>query len=93
VQIDDVGSLSTPQLTGLMSRISAELTARLLSDSPPPAAPAPTWALTADEAARMLGKSRRWLFQHKHLPFIRPITRKTLVCDEARLKHWVATRR
>jgi len=93
VQID-IDILSTEQLAGLVSRLSAELTARLLTASPSPAGPpAPEWALTAAEAARKLGKSRRWLFEHAaELPFIRRVSRKTLVADEAGLKRWIASR-
>jgi hypothetical protein len=39
---------------------------------------------------RLTGKTRRWLFRHKHLPFIRVISRKTLIGDEALLKRCTA---
>jgi hypothetical protein len=49
--------------------------------------------IDADEAARLLGKPRRWLFDHaKRLPFARRISRKTLMCDEAGLHRWIASR-
>jgi hypothetical protein len=52
-----------------------------------------SWSLSADEAAKKLGKSRRWLFRHANgLPFARRVSRKTLVCDEAGLNRWVANR-
>ena len=49
--------------------------------------------LSADEAATVLGKPRRWLFDNaKRLPFVRRISRKTLLCDPAGLHRWIASR-
>jgi hypothetical protein len=50
--------------------------------------------LDADEAAALLHKPRRWLFEHKRtLPFVTIVSRKALLCSEAGLKKWLATRR
>jgi hypothetical protein len=57
------------------------------------AAGAATWNLGADQAATILSVTRRWLFRHKHLPFVRLISRKKLVCDEAKLRAWIASRK
>jgi hypothetical protein len=50
--------------------------------------------LEADEAAALLHKPRRWLFEHaKTLPFVTRVSRKVLLCSETGLKKWLATRR
>jgi hypothetical protein len=55
--------------------------------------PLPEAPLSADEAARMLGKSRRWVFKHaKRLPFVHRVSRKTLACDAVGLRRWLASR-
>jgi len=47
--------------------------------------------LDADEIAAALGQERRWVFEHiKDLPFVRRISRKALVADEAELLGWRA---
>jgi hypothetical protein len=63
-------------------------------EEPPPAEPTDEeWNLTIEDMMRMTSKSRRWLFENKHLPFIRQVSRKTLVGDRALLKKWIANRR
>jgi hypothetical protein len=57
------------------------------------AAPVAEWSLTIEDMMRLTGKTRRWLFRHKHLPFIRVISRKTLIGDELLLKRWIAHQR
>jgi hypothetical protein len=57
------------------------------------AAPVAEWSLTIEDMMRWTGKTRRWLFRHKHLPFIRVISRKTLIGDEALLKRWIVQQR
>ena len=50
--------------------------------------------LDADETAALLHKPRRWLFENKkNLPFVTTVSRKVLLCSEAGLKKWLATRR
>jgi hypothetical protein len=50
--------------------------------------------LDVDQAAELLHKPRRWLFEHKKtLPFVTIVSRKVLLCSEAGLKKWLATRR
>lgn len=54
---------------------------------------APSRMIDADEAAAILHRPRRWLFDHaKRLPFVRRISRKTLLCDEAGLHRWLQSR-
>jgi hypothetical protein len=41
-----------------------------------------------------LDKSRRWVFrQASRLPFVRRISRKTLLASESGLNRWIAARR
>ncbi len=50
--------------------------------------------LDVDEAAALLGVSRRWLYRHsKTLPFTRPISRKIVRYSETGIRKWLATRR
>jgi hypothetical protein len=50
--------------------------------------------LEVDEAAALLHKPRRWLFEHaKSLPFAIRVSRKVLLCSEAGLKKWLAAPR
>jgi hypothetical protein len=51
------------------------------------------WSLTIEDMMRMTGKTRRWLFRHKHLPFIRVISRKTVIGDADLLHKWIAAQR
>jgi len=65
------------KLTTLSAALAARLPGGGGGKSELPAAP--EFKLSIDDMMRMTGKSRRWLFEHKHLPFIRVISRKTLV--------------
>ena len=51
--------------------------------------------LDADEIARALGVSRRWVFRNarEKLPFVRRISRKALSCSEAALRRWRESQR
>jgi hypothetical protein len=49
--------------------------------------------ITIERACEMLGCSRRWLFRHKSLPFVKRLSRKNLVVDAAKLKAWIADNR
>jgi hypothetical protein len=56
--------------------------------------PTADFSLDADEAAAMLRKPRRWLFENaERLPFVRRISKKTLLCSESGLKRWVQAQR
>jgi hypothetical protein len=95
-EIESATSVPAEQIPVLLARLAAlqgALAARLLTTSIPAAAPAPEWALTADDVARRLGRSRRWVFRNaKRLPFVRRVSRKVIVADEAALKRWIASR-
>lgn len=52
------------------------------------------FTLNADDVAARLDKSRRWVFrQASRLPFVRRISRKTLLASESGLNRWIAARR
>lgn len=56
----------------------------------PPAPSSPDRLLTAEEAAAVLGVSRRWLYAHAgHLPFARHLSRRALRFSEAGLRRWI----
>ena len=47
--------------------------------------------LTAEQAAALIGVSRRWIYRNAaRLPFTRRISRKTLRFSEAGLHRWIA---
>jgi HD superfamily phosphodiesterase len=47
--------------------------------------------LTADEAAALLHKDRRWLYRNAHrLPFVRRVSRKSILISESGLQQWLA---
>jgi|SRR5262252_2600773 len=50
--------------------------------------------LTAEEAAKLIGVNRKWLYRHANkLPFTRRISRKNLCVSEAGLRRWLAWRK
>lgn len=50
--------------------------------------------LDVEEAAALLGVTKRWLYRHaKQLPFTRPISPKILRFSEAGIRRWLASRR
>lgn len=90
----DLQSLTNDQLTEIAAQSTAELGRRLLLSQLAAIPALPEEPLSADEACRMIGKSRRWLFGHaKELPFVRRVSRKTIVCDPVVLRRWLANRR
>ena len=51
-------------------------------------------ALSAAQAAAMIGVSRQWLYRHtRTLPFTRKLSRKKTVYSEAGIRRWPAMRR
>jgi hypothetical protein len=82
-----------PTVLGHLASLQSALTARLL-DIPGSSEPAvPEWTLTIEDLMRLTGQSRRWIFQRAdELPFVKRITRKTLIGDETRLRRWIDRR-
>jgi hypothetical protein len=71
----------------LAARIAS---AEVAAPAPAPAAPADEM-LTIDEAAALLRRSRRWLYRNAdRLPFVKRVSRKSLLCSKARLMRWLA---
>jgi hypothetical protein len=67
--------------------------AATLAVTEPESAPDAEWTLTIEDLVKRTGKSRRWLFEHSDLPFIRRLTARTLVGDAARLNAWLERKR
>ena len=50
--------------------------------------------LTADEAAKMLGMKKSWLYRHSgELPFTRRLSRRAIRFSEKGIRRWLETRR
>ncbi len=50
--------------------------------------------LTVDEAAPILKHKRRWIYRNAAtLPFVKRLSRKSLVCSKQGIDRWLATRR
>ena len=50
--------------------------------------------LTADEAAKMLGMKKSWLYRHSgELPFTRRLSRRAVRFSEKGIRRWLETRR
>jgi hypothetical protein len=91
--------LSPTVIAGLLAKCGADLAelsgaqnalAAALLDSkqaPQNTADADDKMLTADEAAQVLHRDRRWLYRHAgDLPFVRRVSRKSLLCSESGLR-------
>jgi hypothetical protein len=87
--------LSIPTLAALQAQCAAAqgAIAAAMSSAPHPtrlrAVEAEDRTLDADQIAAELGQSRRWVFRNaRKLPFVRRISRKSLVGSEAGLRRW-----
>jgi len=50
--------------------------------------------LTSEQAASLMGVSRRWLYRHAaKLPFTRRVSRKNLRFSEAGLRRWITAKK
>jgi hypothetical protein len=53
----------------------------------------PDRMLTVDEAAARLRRSRQWIYRHAdRLPFVRRLSRKSLLCSESGLNAYLAAK-
>ncbi len=94
----DVPCEQVPDLVAELARAHAAL---LTVASRPPAAMPRTEdranedrMLDVEEAAAMLGVSKRWLYRHaKQLPFTRPISPKIVRFSRVGIQRWLASRR
>jgi excisionase family DNA binding protein len=97
-RIEHVPAEQLADLIGEAEGLRAKLLRRLVaSAAPAPAPPAsrePDRLLTADEAAELLGVSRRWMYRRaSSLPFTRRIGRGTLRFSLRGLERWRESRR
>jgi hypothetical protein len=101
----DVTALSalTPlQLAALAQRLAALLASISIAQFQHASAQAdakdardatPTRMIDADEAAAILKRPRRWLFTHsRRMPWIKRLSRKVILIDEAGMHRWIASR-
>jgi|SRR5271166_2329047 len=98
--IPALDTLDREQLAILLAELKAlegQVMARLLvGATAQPAAPRPPVdrMLTIDEAAAILRRGRQWIYRNAHrLPFVKRISRKSLLCSEAGITHWLAARK
>lgn len=73
--------------------LARQLAEQLASSSNLIASPRPEVLLSSTEAARRLGRSRRWLDRRRHtLPFVRPRERRGYDVVESLLEDWMRRR-
>lgn len=82
----------------MRSAVAQSALAAALVTAPNPHTPQPVSEedrmLTPDEAAQMLRRSRLWIYRNAdRLPFVKRMSRKSLLCSEVELKRWLATRK
>ena len=104
--VDDLIEHSNPSerialALALATRLS-ELAALLLGEPPgfgarepdPPKAAGQGRLLSVDEAARIAGVNRRWIYAHtRGLKFRRDLSRKNVRIEEAGFRRWLESRR
>lgn len=79
----------------IVAAANAALTALAAANVPTVGAVTPEsdkW-LSAADAAALLGKPRRWLFEHSDLPFVRRLSKKGLLCSAHGLRAWIDAQR
>ena len=94
-----LASLTPLQLAALAQRLAALLASISIAQFQHASAQAaakdamPTRMIDADTAAAILHKPRRWLFDHaKRMPWIKRLSRKAILIDEAGMHRWLASR-
>jgi hypothetical protein len=94
-----LSALTPPQLAAVTQRLAALLASISIAQFQHASAQAdakdasPTRWLDADEACAIMHKPRRWLFAHaRRYAWIKRVSRKTLLCDEAGLHRWLQSR-
>ena len=88
IQAEGLRSLLEPLLDLLADKIVQRM------NGSKPAAETTEKLLTPDEAARLIGVDKKWLYRHsKQLPFIRRLSKKNVRFSDAGLKRWLATRK
>ena len=75
------------------SAVIAALAAEELREQAPIVPEDDRW-LTVDEAAVMLRRARQWIYRNKRrLPFVKPISGRSLLCSEVGIRRWLASRK
>ncbi|HTT75878.1 MAG TPA: hypothetical protein VMF50_07850 [Candidatus Binataceae bacterium] len=89
INLDDGFELTITGDDGSVTRYRSRKRKR--PPKPPKPAPPPTaWNLDINDLIVRTGKSRRWLFEHSdELPFIRRVTKKTIIGNAVRLERWL----
>jgi len=85
-----------PALLCQISALQTTLAARLMVPAASARPNEPTdddRLLTAEEAAKILGVTVRWIYRHQRLPFIRKLSRKALRVSEGGLRRWLVARK
>jgi hypothetical protein len=78
----------------VLSALSSTLISSLvLAQKKPTAFDPEDEMLEPDAAAELLHKTRQWLFRHKRLPFVRVISRKSILCSKKGLLKWLASQK
>jgi predicted DNA-binding transcriptional regulator AlpA len=94
-QVTAVPPERVPILLAQLAALQSALAARLLvADAGRRREPPPDDGrlLTAEEAAKILGVTPRWLYRQQRLPFVRRLSRKALRVSETSLRAWLASR-
>ena len=80
-------------LSVVQSALAASLANRT-NEAPEAVAEEADKMLTVDEASLLLRRKRQWIYRHATtLPFVKRISRKSLLCSEAGLKRWLKSRK
>jgi len=89
-EASDAGLL--PDFLAALERIRAEVLLDAMRPAPPPPWREPDRVLSVEEAAAVLGKSKWWVYRHRHvLPLVRfPTGRYGF--SERRLEGWIKGR-
>ncbi len=93
--VRDVPMGTIPALMGQCAALQSGLAARLAcTPTSVDSSPMETdQLLTAEEAAKVLGVSPRWVYRHASgLPFTRRLSPKAIRFNQAGLRKWLATR-
>jgi hypothetical protein len=91
------GALPPEVRRAVVLRCAALIAACAVAESPVkvPAPPAePEQYVSAEEGARLLGVTPRWLYRNqRRLPFVRPLSRKVLQVSLPALRRWQQTQK
>jgi len=93
-QSSEIEQAEIPAALAALAALQGALAARLLVA--PVVAPANgegDTMLTTKEAAKLLCRSPRWIYRHKHLPFVKPLSARSMVHSKRGIERYLATRK